>query len=109
MFQYLSMRNLKAETDSKEETKTAVEIPTPKTVAEALELARDTPEGAADTKVREMLDAEMARIWASIEAEPKTYVMTRDEFAVFNYYGSKYVGNELAAEARGRYWSYGTP
>lgn len=89
------------------DTVSVVEIPTPKTVAEALELARNSPEGAADLRVREMLETEMARIWAKIEAAPKTYVMTQAEFAVFNYHGSWYVGNELAASARGRYWSFG--
>lgn len=55
------------------DTVPVVEIPTPKTVAEALELARNSPEGAADLRVREMLETEMARIWAKIEAAPKTY------------------------------------
>lgn len=79
-------------------------IPTPTSVAQALEIARDSPEGAADPTVKEILEAALVEIWGKISAQPTTYVMTRDEFAVFNYFQQRFDGQQLAVEARRRYW-----
>ncbi|RYP58078.1 hypothetical protein DL769_009110 [Monosporascus sp. CRB-8-3] len=73
-------------------------------VAHALEVARDSPEGSQDPKVRNILDTALVKIWAKLQAQPDTYVMTRDEFAVFNFFQHRFVGNELAVAARKRYW-----
>lgn len=74
------------------------------TVAEALELARDSPEGARDPTVVSILDAAITEIWSKIQQKPTSYVMTRDEFAVFNYFQDRFHGNEIAVSAKGRYW-----
>ncbi|RYP67044.1 hypothetical protein DL771_007463 [Monosporascus sp. 5C6A] len=73
-------------------------------VAHALEVARDSPEGSQDPKVCNILDTALAQTWAKLQAQPDTYVMTRDEFAVFNFFQHRFVGNELAVAARKRYW-----
>ncbi|CRK28477.1 hypothetical protein BN1708_004670 [Verticillium longisporum] len=49
------------------------------TVAQALEVARESPDGASDSTIS-------------------------DEFAVFNYFQHRFVGNRTATEARSRYW-----
>jgi hypothetical protein len=74
------------------------------TVAQALEIARDSPEGARDPTVISLLEIALTDIWKKIEARPTSYVMTRDEFAVFNYFQGRFAGQELAAAARKRYW-----
>ncbi|KAE9377814.1 hypothetical protein N431DRAFT_434975 [Stipitochalara longipes BDJ] len=74
------------------------------TVAQALEIARDSPEGARDPTVVNILETALTDIWRKIEAHPTSYVMTRDEFAVFNYFQDRFAGQELAAAARKRYW-----
>jgi len=74
------------------------------TVAQALETARDSPEGARDPTVVNILETALTEIWRKIEAHPTSYVMTRDEFAVFNYFQERFAGQELAAAARKRYW-----
>jgi hypothetical protein len=74
------------------------------TVAEALEIARDSEEGAQDPIVRNILETAIAEIWAKIEAQPTSYVMNREEFAVFNYFQHRFEGLQLAASARKRYW-----
>ena len=74
------------------------------TVAQALEIARDSPEGARDPTVVHILETALTEIWRKIEAHPTSYVMTRDEFAVFNYFQDRFAGQELAAAARKRYW-----
>ncbi|KAH7356739.1 hypothetical protein BKA65DRAFT_548123 [Rhexocercosporidium sp. MPI-PUGE-AT-0058] len=76
------------------------------TVAQALEAARDTPEGAQDQTVVYILETALTEIWRKIEAQPASYVMTRDEFAVFNYFQGRFAGHQLAAAARRRYWDH---
>jgi hypothetical protein len=73
------------------------------TVAEALELARESPEGGQNPTVVRILETAISDIWRRIQTYP-SYVMTRDEFAVFNYFQLRFEGNELAITARRRYW-----
>lgn len=75
-------------------------------VAHALEIARDSPDGAQDPTVVNVLESALTDIWRKIEAHPTSYVMTRDEFAVFNYYQDRFAGQELATAARKRYWDH---
>jgi hypothetical protein len=74
------------------------------TTVVALEIARDSAEGAQDPTVKNILETALADIWQKIQAHPTSYVMTRDEFAVFNYFQDRFAGQELAAAARKRYW-----
>ncbi len=76
------------------------------TVSQALEIARDTPEGAQDPTIVDILETALTAIWRKIEAQPASYVMTRDEFAVFNYFQGRFAGQQLAAAARKRYWNH---
>jgi hypothetical protein len=73
-------------------------------VTHALETARDSEEGARDPAVINILETAVAEIWAKIQAHPASYIMTRDEFAVFNYFQGRFVGSQLATSARKRYW-----
>lgn len=79
-------------------------IPTPTSVAQALEIARDSPEGAQDGTVVRMLEGALKNIWGEIQAKPTSYVMTKEEFAIFNYFQQRFEGNQLAVAARKRYW-----
>ena len=72
---------------------------------QALEIARDSPEGAQDPVVASILETALSEIWGKIQARPTSYVMTRSEFAIFNYFQNRFEGQELAASARSRYWS----
>lgn len=76
------------------------------TVAEALEIARESEAGAQDPTVRNLLETAIASIWSKIEAQPTSYVMTRDEFAVFNYFQHRFQGQQLAVAAKKRYWDH---
>lgn len=73
-------------------------------VADALEIARDSPEGAEDPAVVSILESAITEIWGKVEAAPDTYVMTRDEFAIFNYFQGRFEGNPIAISAIKRYW-----
>lgn len=75
------------------------------TAAQALEVARDSPEGADDPTVSAILEAALTAIWRRIRASP-AHVMTREEFAVFNYFQHRFQGDGLAVAARKRYWDH---
>ncbi|RDL38107.1 Uncharacterized protein BP5553_05540 [Venustampulla echinocandica] len=84
--------------------------PSPITVTQALECARDSEEGARDPTIINILDTALADIRRKIDAQPTSYVMTRDEFAVFNYFQRCFEGDEVAVAARRRYWDqYNSP
>jgi hypothetical protein len=78
----------------------------PTTVAQALEVARDSPDGADDPTVSAILEAALAVILRRIRARPTSYVMTREEFAVFNYFQYRFQGDGWAIAARKRYWDH---
>ncbi|OLN85981.1 hypothetical protein CCHL11_05350 [Colletotrichum chlorophyti] len=73
-------------------------------VAQALEIARESPDGASDPTVSSILENAVSQIWAKVAAQPESYVMNRDEFAVFNYFQHRFYGNKIAMAARKRYW-----
>ncbi|RCI08437.1 hypothetical protein L249_8798 [Ophiocordyceps polyrhachis-furcata BCC 54312] len=75
-------------------------------VAQALMLARDSPDGAEDPVVCEILNSALKRTWDKVQEAPRTYVMTRNEFAVFNYFQHRFVGNTMAVAARKRFWDH---
>ncbi|KAK3685479.1 hypothetical protein B0T22DRAFT_482443 [Podospora appendiculata] len=70
----------------------------------ALEMVRDSFEGATDATLCAILEEAITTVWAKIEAMPSSYVMTRDEFSVFNYFQARFKGNPIAVAARARYW-----
>ena len=75
-------------------------------LAQALEIARESADGASDPTVVKILETAINDIWAKVKAEPDTYVMTKLEFAVFNYHQDRFRGEreKLAVAARKRYW-----
>ncbi|KAJ2979637.1 hypothetical protein NQ176_g3127 [Zarea fungicola] len=79
-------------------------VPLMSEVSQALEIARESPAGASDLKVRKLLDQAISHIWAKVQAQPDEYVMTREEFSVFNYFQHRFVGDRKAVAARARYW-----
>ena len=83
------------------------QLPAPSnvTVVQALEYARDSEDGARDPTVRTVLQIAVQDIWDRIQAQPLSYVLTRDEFAVFNYFQDQYQ-NQQAVAARKRYWDH---
>lgn len=76
----------------------------PSLIANALEVARDSPDGARDPIVCGILESALSQTWERVLANPEGYVMTSGEFAVFNFYQHRFVGNKLAVAARRRFW-----
>lgn len=76
----------------------------PNKVAEALEAARDSPDAARDPVVSGILESALSQIWERVLASPDSYTMSTGEFAVFNFYQHRFLGNKIAVAARRRYW-----
>lgn len=68
----------------------------------AIDIARNT-EGELDPHVSSYLEDAVRDIWSNINAYPESYVLTKDEFAVFNYFRHRFEG-DLAEQAVDRYW-----
>lgn len=74
-------------------------------VSKALELVRNSETGEVHPSVDQTLERAIHTLWLRIQARPDSYVMTKDEFAVFNYFRARYTGNETARKAVGRFWN----
>lgn len=75
-------------------------------VRQALELARESPDGAQDATICKILEVAITGIWGKVQDQPGSYVMDRDEFAVFNYFQHRFKGDAVAVAARKRYWDH---
>lgn len=73
------------------------------TYQRAIDIARNT-EGDLDPNVSTYLEGALIDIWNRINENPDTYVLTRDEFPVFNYYRHRFKDSIVAEQAVDRYW-----
>ncbi|KAK3673812.1 hypothetical protein LTR78_006367 [Recurvomyces mirabilis] len=71
----------------------------------ALDIARNT-EGDLDPSVREYLESALNDIWGRIQQHPDSYLLSKDEFAVFNFYIQRFNGLQEAEQAIARYWHH---
>ena len=76
------------------------------TVANALEIVQNTEDGQVHPSVSAILERAIGEIWRRIQAQPTTYVMGREEFAVFNYYRSRFRDSRVAQQAVARFWNH---
>lgn len=76
------------------------------TVAKALEVAKENQNGQIPPAVTTLLERNISDIWRRIQGQPSTYVMTKEQFAVFNYYRSRYDNNAVAQQAVARFWNH---
>ncbi|KAK4990003.1 hypothetical protein LTR66_006912 [Elasticomyces elasticus] len=73
------------------------------TIQRALDVARNT-EGDLDPFVSEFLELAVQQIWSQVQAQPDSYILTKDEFAVFNYHVRRFEGSDIAQRAIARFW-----
>ncbi|KAK3933637.1 hypothetical protein QBC46DRAFT_401595 [Diplogelasinospora grovesii] len=73
-------------------------------VAQALDVARETESDKLDPTIQGILDEALQRIWDNINANPDTYVMTVDQYAVFNFFQARYKNDKVALKAKARHW-----
>ncbi|SCN88551.1 uncharacterized protein FFB20_08331 [Fusarium fujikuroi] len=73
-------------------------------VPQSLEIACESPDGASYPSIREILESALEEIWAKVQNQPDSYIMMRDEFAVFNFFQHRFAGDKMAISARKRFW-----
>lgn len=80
-------------------------------IRQALERARNCEDGTVDPQTTAVLEAAITELWTRIQADPDSYVLSRDEFALFNYFLERYRGSAVAQRAVARFWNnyHGSP
>ena len=76
------------------------------TVANALVIAKENQNGQIPTAVTQVLEKNIGDIWKRIQAQPSTYLMKKEEYAVFAYYRTRYDNNPMAQQAVARFWNH---
>ena len=77
------------------------------TYQRAIDIARNT-EGELDPNVKTYLDGAVRDIWNRVLQQPGSYILSKDEFAVFNFYRRQFEGDTRAEQAVDRYWRQNT-
>ena len=76
------------------------------TYQRALDVARNS-EGDLDPNISAYLERALTDIWSHIHANPTTYILSKDEFPVLNFYRQRYtdeIHKPLCEKAIQRYW-----
>lgn len=73
------------------------------TLAQAVHLAQNSPSGV-DQRLAAHLDRKVNEVYAKIKAQPNSYVLPSDEFALINYYRSRFGDSDLIKSATKRFW-----
>lgn len=74
-------------------------------VRQALERARNCEDGHIDSQTSEILESAIGELWKKIQSQPDTYVLDRDEFALFNFFRDRFRGSSIAQMAVERFWN----
>ncbi|KAJ5587936.1 uncharacterized protein N7459_003701 [Penicillium hispanicum] len=77
----------------------------PAGVRQALERARNCEDATVDPQTAAILETAITELWNRIQAEPDNYILSRDEFALFNYFLERYRGSAVAQRAVARFWN----
>ncbi|KAI1925324.1 hypothetical protein LOZ58_003489 [Ophidiomyces ophidiicola] len=86
-------------------------MPNNEAVRRALESARSSEDGQIDPRVSAILEIAIGELWRKVQTQPDTYVLSRDEFALFNYFRDRFRDSSIAQRAVERFWNNfrGTP
>jgi len=75
------------------------------TIQRALDIARNS-EGGVDPVISSYLDRAVREVWARLHAQPNTYILSKDEFALFNYFRARYQSSDITQRAVQRFWDH---
>ena len=75
------------------------------TVPEAISIAKQHQHGENDPSVTSVLARTADDIWQRLKAQPSTYVLTKEEFAVLTYYRGVFGDDEVVQQAIARFWN----
>lgn len=74
-------------------------------VRQALERARNSSDGRIDYETTAILEDAIKELWEKVQAQPNSYILNRDEFALFNYFRDRFRGSPVAQRAVERFWN----
>ncbi|KAH8693093.1 hypothetical protein BGW36DRAFT_34042 [Talaromyces proteolyticus] len=80
-------------------------IPAMTDVREALDRARNSTDGRIDSQTGAVLEKAIQELWSRIQAQPTSYILNRDEFALFNYFRERFKSSVVAQKAVERFWN----
>jgi hypothetical protein len=73
-------------------------------LSQAIEYAQNS-EGGVEQRLAQHLEKKLGEVYARMQAQPTSYMLARDEFALLNYYRSRFGDSELIKTATKRFWS----
>jgi len=73
-------------------------------ITRLLALVRDNETGNNPASVMETLEQAIGLLWSRIQAASDSFVMTKEEFALFNYYRARFTNSPVAKGAVERFW-----
>ncbi|CBX92268.1 predicted protein [Plenodomus lingam JN3] len=65
-------------------------------LAQAVHVAQNS-EGGVDQRLAQYLERRLADVWSKLNAQPHTYILPSDEFALINYYRTRFGDNEISS------------
>jgi len=71
----------------------------------ALRHARENESGIGSA-VNDFLENTLKGIWDRIQARPHSYILSKDEFAVFNFFRDRFRDQPFAETAVARFWQH---
>ncbi|KAI1207374.1 uncharacterized protein F4807DRAFT_435561 [Annulohypoxylon truncatum] len=75
-------------------------------VPEILNAMREGPEALCQPELNKVLEQALRDVWNKILDNPQTYIMTRDEFALFNFFQHLELNEEVKLIAQGARYNY---
>ncbi|KAF2692278.1 peptide-N4-(N-acetyl-beta-glucosaminyl)asparagine amidase A [Lentithecium fluviatile CBS 122367] len=72
-------------------------------LAQAVNLAQNS-EGGVDQRLAQHLEKKLGEVYARLQAQPNSYILPPDEFALINYYRSRFGDSEIIKSATKRFW-----
>jgi hypothetical protein len=72
-------------------------------LSQAVNYAQNS-EGGVDQRLAQHLEKKLGEVYARLQAQPTSYILPPDEFALVNYYRSRFGDSELIKSATKRFW-----
>lgn len=73
-------------------------------LGQAVHIAQNSEGPNIDPNLAQFLERKLAVVWAKLQAQPTSYVLPADEFALLNYYRTRFGDNEVVRSATKRFW-----
>lgn len=84
------------------------EIPTEPQMVQALEIARESQEGAKDPTIKGILEKSLHLVYGKVAAAPNSYILSDTELSLWNYFQHYFIHDPryepVYRAAKMRYW-----